>query len=417
MRIESYASVAPPPMVEYAYSAALVYSIIGPSIGLEVPYAASGMLLLIAVYCVIELRSRAIAAWATAVWAPMRLPLACVISYLVVQIVVHNEPIMTVRDFLNWLLTLIIVQSLCLRRGFLHRCAFVLFIIGLTVLPSLAFQGSGLEERAAAGSMVSGGFRNANGLGGWFGYCCIYFTIVGIETKRPWVRVAAWLTAVGCLYIVGLTVSRGALLATASGITTASRGLLKRGFVPLLLCIILGGIIFNLGIFDRVTSRYAARGAEDTGRMAVWPLAIERFLSSPLLGVGMSNTATRVPGRAKLIEPHNTFIFLALSSGVLPLVFFVAWWIRAARNAFSYNEQLADSPFRFPLLVCIFWMSLFGDFDFMSPWGVVTLCIAMAPNMPYGGSHLVARHVGRGQTFQALDTTAEAGPFIVHRRL
>jgi hypothetical protein len=404
LRIRSYASAVPSRIVEYTYYAVLFYTVVAPGLGILVPYAASVTLLVLAAVCVIRLKSLAPTIWATAVYAPIRLPLACVISYLVVQITVYGEPVMVARSFINWMLMLIIVQSLCLRREFLHRCALALFFIGCIALPYLIFKGSGMHERAVVDEMVAGAVRGSNGLGTWFGYCCIYFTIVGLGTKRIGIRVASWLTAVGCLYIVGLTVSRGALLATATGVTIAFRGPLKRGFLPLLAFITLGGIIFNLGVFDQMISHYATRGMEDTGRAAVWLLAIERFLNSPLLGVGGANVATHVPGRAHPFAPHNTFIYFALSSGVLPLVFFVTWWIRAAQNAFSYSERQTNSPFRLPFLVCTFWNVLFGDLGFMSPWGVVALCIAMAPNMLYRVHPLTVRSVGRGQAAQALDT-------------
>jgi hypothetical protein len=324
------------------------------------------------------------------------------------------------RAFVTWILTLIIIQSLYLRRGFLHRCALALFVMGLTTLPYLMLKGAIIgttDERVAVDSMVSGDFNNSNGLGGWFGFCCLYFTIVGVETRRHGVRVASSLAALVCLYIVGLSVSRGALLGTAIGITIALRGLLRRGFVPLLVFIILSGVIYNFGVFDQSISRYSARGTEETGRFLVWPLAIERYLSSPLLGGGAASVNLRVPTGHKEIAPHNSFIWFALSSGVVPLAFFVAWWIRAARNSVSYGKGLADGPFRLPLLVFTFVTILFGDLGFMTPWGIVTLCAAMAPNTPYGVRRLVVRRFGRRQTAQRFGHHSKARPYIAHYRL
>jgi O-antigen ligase len=241
--------------------------------------------------------------------------------------------------------------------------------------------------------MVTGDFISVNGLGAWFGFCCLYFTIVGIETRRVGVRVVSSLAAVGCLYITGLTVSRGALLATAIGITVAFRGLLRRGFVPLLVFITVSGTMYNFGVFDRIISDYSTRGMEDTGRLSVWPLALERFLNSPLLGVGMSNVATYVPFKQKRYIPHNSFLFVALASGVLPLAFFVAWWIRTAHNAFWSGEQSAAGAFRLPFLVYTFVNTWVGDFTFMAPWGILTFAIAMASSTPYTVRRLVVRRV------------------------
>jgi O-antigen ligase len=371
------------------------------------------MLPVLAAFCIIRLGWRA-----TTVYAPLKLPLAFTISYLVVQITFHDAFIMGERGFFTWILALIIIQSLCLRQGFLHRCALVLFVMGLITLPYLNFKGSvaGSREQAAVGSMVSGDFTNSNGLGAWFGFCCLYFTIVSIETKRVGIRVASSLAAVGCLYIVGLTISRGALMATAIGITIALRGLLKRGFVPLLVFIIAGGIMHNFGVFDRITSHYAARGMEETGRGLVWPVAIERFLSSPLTGVGTANIATYVSGRRRPFTTHNGFIFVALSSGILPFALFVAWWIRAAQNAFSHDKRLPYSTFRIPLLVYTFMQTLVGDLPFMAPWGILTFAVVMASSIPYGGAALSCTALRRWRA-QRFGHHAEAGPLIriVHR--
>ena len=391
LRVGSYASAAPPGMVEYAYYALLLYSMLAPGLGILVPMLASGMLLVLAMFCVIRLGARAIA-----VYAPLRLPLAFATAYLSVQMIVYGASILDGRDIIAWILGFIIVQSLCLRRGFLHRCTLVLFVMGLTALPYLTFIKSSVAEgraRVATDSMVTGDFISVNGLGAWFGFCCLYFTIVGIETRRVGVRVVSSLAAVGCLYITGLTVSRGALLATAIGITVAFRGLLRRGFVPLLVFITVSGTMYNFGVFDRIISDYSTRGMEDTGRLSVWPLALERFLNSPLLGVGMSNVATYVPFKQKRYIPHNSFLFVALASGVLPLAFFVAWWIRTAHNAFWSGEQSAAGAFRLPFLVYTFVNTWVGDFTFMAPWGILTFAIAMASSTPYTVRRLVVRRV------------------------
>lgn len=378
--VGSYASGAPPRIVEYAYYALLVYSMLAPGLGILVPMLASGLLLVLAAFCIIRLGSRA----QTAVYAPLRLAFAWALAYLVVQMTAHDASIMDGRDIITWLLALIIIQSLCLRQGLLHRYVFVLFGIGCSMIPYLTFKGSATQgrEQVVVSSIVTGDFTNSNGLAAWFGFCCLYFTIVSIETKRNGVRVASILAALGCLCIVGLTVSRGALLAIGIGITIALRRPLMRGFAPLLVLNILIGITYISGVFDSMLSHYTTRGMEETGRMLVWPLAIERFLNSPLLGVGAANIATYVPSAQMKFTPHNGFILVALSSGVLPFVLFVAWWIRAAQNAYSYDERLADSPFRLPLLVYTFVLTMLGSFAFTAPWGVISCAVAMAPSTP-----------------------------------
>ncbi len=374
IRIVNNSSDAPPRFAEYTYYAFLFYGIMAPIWGLEIPLLNISVLAVLAVYCVLCLGPRT-----RTFYAPLVLPLGCGISYIAVQLAFHDEPLMgaSVRNFVPWMLALIIVQWLSLRNEFLHRFACATFVLGLVTLPYLQFRGSGGSDLVRMRLDQTIALSNPNDLGAWFGFCCVYFAIAGLETKRNAVRAVLWLAAGGCLYVVGLTVSRAPLFATAIAIVVALRRLLKRGFVPVLVLLILSWIIGTSGLFERIIALYATRGLEDTGRLAVWPLVIERFLSSPLIGVGDSHIATRIPS-GPWIMPHNSFLQLALGSGVVPLVFFLGWWIRAFREVFGTNvTQRPDAPFRLPLLIYAFLISL--QLTFLIPWMIVTLSMATGP--------------------------------------
>jgi O-antigen ligase len=365
---------APPRSVEYAYYAVLIYGVLAVALGLQVSLLAGGMVVALTAYCLLRLGSRAVP-----VYTPIALPLGYAVSFLAIQVVVHDESLQGLRPFVIWLLMLILVYSLSLRQGFLHRFVRVAFVLGLAVLPYLEYQseGVGVERAGLDRTMSLGELANPNGLAAWFGFCAIYFIIVGIETKRNIVRVASWLVTVMCLFIVSLTVSRGAPFAFAVAAIVAVRRLLKRGFIPLLALVILGWITYEVGIFKTTAGMYATRGAEETGRFIIWPLVIERFLSSPLTGVGISHIGIYTPA-GHMITPHNSFLYIALSSGVAPLVFFLACWIRAVRKALGTNAaQAADAPFRVPLLLYAFVVSFLANDPFMSSWMIVTLSVVM----------------------------------------
>jgi O-antigen ligase len=369
---------APPRMVEYTYYATFLYASMGPALGLSVGLLPTGMMAVLAAFCVMHAGSRA-----RAVYAPIVFPLSCAISYIAVQLAVHGESFMaeTVRPFVPWMLLLVIIQSLSLRQGFSHRFTLVVFVIGLASLPYLRFVGDGDISRAGLDQMSIG---NSNDLAAWFGFCCVYFTVFSMDTKRPMLRAVSWSIVVVCLYVVGLTVSRGTLLAVAVATTVALRHLLKRGFIPVLLLLLLVGTIFELGLFEQSMAAFATRGTEETGRLLVWPLAIERFLSSPLAGVGGRNVETYVPFAHKPISPHNTFISIGLASGIVPLTFFLAYWVRAIRGALRSNaKRLPDAPFRIPLLIYIFLIELTTSGTFMFPYAVTTLSMAMAAGAPH----------------------------------
>jgi hypothetical protein len=325
------------------------------------------------------------------VYRPIRFLFACGISLITIQIFLHGEPKLadTHREFINWMLALVVVQSLSLRRRFFHRLALVLFAIGLLAIPNLSFH-VGEVERARSGANLSGNLRNPNGLGEWFGYCVVYFAICGFYTRRVVIRIASWLIAIGCLFIVGLTVSRGSLLGCAVAITVGFRHILKRGFVPLLILILLTGVIYETGVFHEITGEYAERATEETGREKLWPDAIARLFASPLtplIGLGVSNIGTDVLVPGDATPPHNAFLYFALSSGVVPLALYVVFWFQVARRSPSRNDTSANEEFRLPLLAFTFVIIMLGDLGFMSPWGVLAFSLAAGSGISHQISH------------------------------
>jgi O-antigen ligase len=379
IRIAHNSCDAPSGFIEYTYYAAISYGILADALGLSVSMLAGGMVMLLTVLCVLHLGPRAVT-----VYTPIAFPLGCAVSFIAIQVAVHHESLQEVRPFIVWFLTLMLVYSLALRQGFLHRFVRVAFVIGLAILPYLKYQseGIGVERAGLDRTMSLGDLANPNGLAAWFGFCGLYFTIAGIETKRHSVRVASWLVAVICLYIVSLTVSRGGLFAFAIAAVVALRRLLKRGFIPLLFLVIFSWITYEAGLFKFTASMYVTRGAEETGRFIVWPLVIEHFLSSPLAGVGVSHVGIYISAR-HMVTPHNSFLYIGLASGVVPLTFFLAYWIGAIRTAFGTNAaQTVDAPFRVPLLLYAFVISFLGAVPFMSPWMIVTLSMARTAGSP-----------------------------------
>jgi O-antigen ligase len=332
------------------------------------------MFAVLAGLCVLHCRSRL-----SAVYSPITFPIACAITFVSIQVLLHDASIMDdyVRDLVPWIFVLIIVQTLNLREGFFHRFALIVFAIGLAAMPFLSFRQEGLElERAGLdrASGVAGELANPNGLAAWFGFCAVYFLIFGLEAKRNVVRLLSWLIATASLFIVGLTVSRGALFGIALACVIAFRRVLKRGFASLLILVTLVGIILVSGLFDQSTQYYLERGEEETGRLLVWPLVIERFLDSPLAGVGVADVETYVSVGGKEITPHNSFLFIALASGIVPLLFFGAYWWRAVRGVRRLSsEGMTSASFYRPLLVYSFVVVMLSNEPFVSPFVVAVL--------------------------------------------
>ena len=380
----------PPRWIEYTYYFVFSYSILAPYLGIEIPLFAAGLTVALGGLCLFKMGSRR-----KEICAPSALLFACSISFILVQISMHSASVLDaiIRSSILWILGLIIMQSLCLRRGFLHRCTIVLSMVGLIAVPHLTFRG-GTEAvaRAAAEIEIGGGLTNPNGLAVWFGFCVVSFGISALETKRGMVvQMLYGLAAVGSLLIVGLTVSRGALLGCAIALTVGFRRFLKRAFVPALLLIIFAGFVLVSGLVDQFISGYEERATEETGRFLVWPVVIKRFLASPIVGVGAVNIATSIPETGQVFMPHNSFLFFALSSGIVPLALYVAFWTGAARRSFSDVEGSEYSPFRTPLLLYTLTAFLLSSIS-TEPWALLALTVGAGAGISHRRERLFVTH-------------------------
>jgi hypothetical protein len=89
------------------------------------------------------------------------------------------------------------------------------------------------------------------------------------------------------------------------------------------------------------------------------------------------NTYLREKGVA--ISPHNSFLFIALASGIVPLVFYAGYWIYLFRTSMRAGARvLPDAPFHSALLLYAFLISLNLNQTFMVPWTIATLAAVTA---------------------------------------
>ena len=390
-----------PAAVEYGYYLYVVNAVFGSLWGFSLPLMGGGAIAALCFFCIWRLKSDL-----TKLLAPLKLLIACLISFLVIQIAVYGESITdsTGRGFIVTILHLILIRCLLLRPGFGHRLALVLFFVGLVVLPFIGFK-SGLE-RAYVEEEVAGNFTNANGLAEWFGFCALYLGVLGLESKRSVVRIVVWSAALLCFFVVGLTVSRGALAAIAIGFIVASRRLLKRGFLPLLVLVILAWVITESGLFANIYSLYLERGAEDTGRLGIWSEALKMFFSSPLVGFGIDNSGIYLPGNFKPLTTHNTFLFFAVASGIVPLLLFVLFWIVALKRSLRDIDQQDYGAFRAPLLMYVLVISFVGDLSFTLPAGLLGVVLGAGA----GAGNKLPRFLAIPTAKEGLYKLARLGP-------
>jgi len=377
MKKASKVPTAPPAFLEYSYYAILFYAMFGAAWGVSIPMAGAGLLAGLSILCVLHFGN---SVRLINVCKPIAFALGCAMSILLLQLVLHGESFgnEALRSFVTWGLALIVLQALSSRRGFLHRFAIAAFLVGCAMLPYLKIY-TDTDEVIRVGVGEGVALSNPNSLGMWFGFCAVYFVVAGLETKKNIVRVAYWLMGALSLYVVAITVSRGPLLGVAIASVFAFQTVLKRSFVPILMLFLFGWIIFVSGIFDVLVGYYTVRGDEETGRTYLWTKGTSRFLDAWLVGEGLSNAWMRFPS-GTTVTAHNGLIWIAQSSGFLPLVFFVRYLVGAARGAFrARTKRTPDAPFLLPLFIFAFLEMMILSEAFMSPWHIVVFSAAMAP--------------------------------------
>lgn len=361
-------------LTELGYLFVVFYAVLGAPLGLTVGNVGVGILLLLVVgVCFVEGGSDLASVFQQSSWA-----LASAVTYLLIQLLIHDESSsqLYVRNVGIWIPSLIVVQWLVGREQFLQRFAFVTIALGFAMLPYMNNFGGGGYQRFGLDNSV--GFANPNDLGCWYGFCVLYLTLAGFSAKATGSRVFFWTVALACLYLVTLTLSRSPLIALAAALLVASRRLFKESF-PLLL--LLGGLAYGamlLGVFDTALKSYGLRATEETGRLRIWPILIEKFLNAPLLGIGASH-AGAVDAGGKFITPHNGFMLIGVSSGVVPLLCFVVHWVKASIAALrAYIGNWYRGELQLPLLVYALLVTNSGNQSFMAPWAIVCLALPLS---------------------------------------
>lgn len=364
----------PPAFLEYLWYASLIYAMLGGAWGIVIPSVGGVMLILIAAACFLSLGYQAFPVYQPISWA-----LYTGILLIVIQVIFHEENPQAWSEgiaFVEWIALLIIAQSFTLRPGFLQRFALVALVIGIATLPFVKMYGTGGMVRAGAAGT---GIANPNSLGMWFGFCAVYFIFWGLQCRNSLLRTVSWATALVCLYIVMLTVSRAPLLAILLACIVGFRSALKRSFIPLLALSLLIGLVYMAGLFDEEIGYYTARGAEESGRGRLWPLALERILNSPFIGVGLGDIMLLKSSGKGFINPHNGLLHIALGGGIVPLIFFLAYLTRVVMGSLHIMRTVytGESALLSPLVMYAMFEIMMLDMVFMSPWTVVVFALVV----------------------------------------
>jgi hypothetical protein len=233
----------------------------------------------------------------------------------------------------------------------------------------------GVMRAWATGTQIA----TPNVLGMWFGFCTIYFVFSGLHCATSRIlRFASWGAAIACFFILLIAVSRGPLLGVALACIVGLRATLKDSFIPLLGFVLLAWLVYATGVFDDWLNYYFVRAAEQSGRERLFPIAMERILDSPWIGVGLADVAIR-NSVGKFINPHNGLLHIALGAGIFPMLCFVRYLaqsIAGALRIFWKEHSSGEAALVPPLVMFALVEIMILDFSFMSPWVVVAFSLA-----------------------------------------
>ncbi|HMS83341.1 MAG TPA: O-antigen ligase family protein [Nitrospira sp.] len=368
---------APPAFFEYAWYGLLAYGILGQVWGVDIPLVGGASLIILAGFCLLNAGVQAVRVYEPVAWALCAAALVLIIQTFFHEW--HGQAALTEGTaFITWVAVVIIAQSMLLRSGFLQRFALIAFAIGLAALPYITIRTVGNVVRAWASGT---GISNPNVLGMWFGFCTVYFIFWGLQSQKLIPRVASWCIAVGCLFIVTLSVSRAPLLGILVACIVGFRSALRQSFVPLLSLVLLMSLIYVSGLFDAEISNYVARGAEESGREILWPIALERISNSPWIGVGLDDIAIKYR-QNRYVIPHNGLLHIALGAGIVPLICFLGYLARVVIGTVQLMKrvQIGEAVLLPPLIAFALFEMMVLDFAFMSPWVVVVFGKAAGAN-------------------------------------
>lgn len=367
----------PPPFLEYTWFASLFYAYLGQAWGIVIPAVGGMILVLVAVICWLTVGGQAVRLYKPVAWC-----FYTVIAILAIQVLFHHttgEAWSEATALVQWLALLFIVQVLSLRQKFLHHFALVALVIGVASLPYINLKNiDGVVRAWASGT----GLANPNALGMWFGFCTVYFVFWGFQCREPMLKVASWAVAIGCLYVVMLTVSRAPLLAIVLACVVGFRSEMKRSFVPILSLVLLACLIYVSGIFDEGIGYYTARGASESGREKLWSRALERIVDSPWVGSGLGDI--RIETRdERFVNPHNPLLHIALGAGIIPVICFLGYLVRVAIGVrrIMQSVQVGEAALLPPLIAFGLFETMQADYTFMSPWIVVVFGFAAGAGM------------------------------------
>jgi len=276
------------------------------------------------------------------------------------------------RPFISWVLFAFVLSFLFIQKNFLKHVLVVMFLILLFLSPFFVFKGNSINDVVQV-RLYGTGIDNPNDLAAWIGFCALGFWLWSVKSKSKIIRLVLIVCVAISLIILGVTVSRGSLIALLVGIFVSFRQVSPKRWLGLLLIMIFVGLIISqVPITKQSIFFYQERIFQETGRLLVWSVILSMIIKAPLIGYGVENISQFVQGKMHNITPHNGIFFLGMAAGLIPLVPFLFLWFSSIRKVLL-KIQTNNYIDPFPLLLYAFLQMIISNLYFMAFWCVVTI--------------------------------------------
>lgn len=118
-------------------------------------------------------------------------------------------------------------------------------------------------------------------------------------------------------------------------------------------------VAFNIQyVFSYIIENILERNLTFTSRTRIWPIAINRFLSNPIIGYGAitSNDFSGFFGRWIVSHPHNYLLYIVMSGGIILFLILLLGIRRASINLTEFKHE----EIRLILLITIVCFAIMG---------------------------------------------------------